>query len=77
MLATVLYSAGATSLLLKFVALLCPIRASAQDEGPGMDVTQHGEEAYAHGDGAILVLPEGDGPTVVPVLAPTPEGGNL
>ncbi len=76
-LATVLYSAGATALLLKCVALVCPIRASAQDEGQGMDLTQHGEEAYAHGDGAILVLPEADAPTMMPVLAPTPEGGNL
>jgi Amt family ammonium transporter len=24
----------------------------------GMDVIQHGEEAYATGEGAILVLPE-------------------
>ena len=23
-----------------------------------MDVSQHGEEAYVHGDGAILVLPD-------------------
>ena len=26
-----------------------------------MDVVQHGEEAYASGEGAILVLPDGDG----------------
>ena len=24
----------------------------------GMDVTQHGEEAYANGEGCILVMPE-------------------
>jgi hypothetical protein len=26
-----------------------------------MDVIQHGEEAYASGEGAILVLPDGEG----------------
>jgi Amt family ammonium transporter len=35
-----------------------PLRAEATDEGLGMDVTQHGEEAYTEGEGAILVLPE-------------------
>ena len=75
-LATIVYSAGATVAILKLVDLVCPIRASAQDEGQGMDVSQHGEEAYAQGDGAILVLRERDQP-LMPVLAPTPEGGNL
>ena len=40
---------------LKLVALVSPLRASAKDEGIGMDVTQHGEEAYSRGEGAILV----------------------
>ena len=26
-----------------------------------MDITQHGEEAYTHGEGAVLVLPDGAG----------------
>jgi hypothetical protein len=30
-----------------------------------MDVVQHGEEAYASGEGAILVLPEADGEPLV------------
>ncbi len=28
------------------------------DQGTGLDVTQHGEEAYTSGEGAILVLSE-------------------
>ncbi len=32
-----------------------PLRASERDEAVGMDIVQHGEEAYATGEGAILV----------------------
>jgi hypothetical protein len=36
-----------------------------------MDVIQHGEEAYATGEGAILVTPEGrDGEVPVPLAQP-------
>jgi len=59
-LASVLYSGVMTFALLKLVAVFVPLRAAANEEGPGMDVSQHGEEAYVHGDGAILVLPDGD-----------------
>ena len=42
--------------ILKGLALLVPIRAGAREEGLGLDVTQHGEEAYSRGEGAILML---------------------
>ena len=36
-----------------------------------MDVVQHGEEAYVTGEGAILVMPDGDGgKTAVPAADP-------
>jgi Amt family ammonium transporter len=54
-LATILYSALATFLILKVIALVAPVRASRREEGVGLDVTQHGEEAYSRGEGAILV----------------------
>jgi hypothetical protein len=38
-----------------------PLRATDRDQALGMDVTQHGEEAYVTGEGAILVVPDGDG----------------
>jgi Amt family ammonium transporter len=38
--------------------LVAPLRASQKEEGIGMDVTQHGEEAYSRGEGAILVHPD-------------------
>ena len=36
-----------------------PLRGTERDEAVGMDVTEHGEEAYASGEGAILVFPDG------------------
>jgi Amt family ammonium transporter len=74
--AIALYSAGASFVLLKIVAAVTPLRASRTEEGLGLDVTQHGEEAYARGEGAILVLPGSDGdaggaPAVAPALAPS------
>jgi Amt family ammonium transporter len=73
-LAVIAYSGGATFGLLKLVAAFAPLRASARDEGLGLDVTQHGEEAYTRGEGAILVLHET--PAGMPMPAPaTAEGG--
>jgi Amt family ammonium transporter len=52
------YSGGMTFVILKLLALVMPLRIGARDEGVGADVTDHGEEAYTHGDGAILVKPK-------------------
>jgi Amt family ammonium transporter len=51
------YSAAATFLVLRGMALVVALRDDARTEGIGMDVTQHGEEAYTTGDGAILITP--------------------
>jgi len=53
------YSFFGTFALLKAVGFVTALRASAQEEAQGMDPTQHGEEAYTSGEGAILVLPDG------------------
>ena len=37
---------------------MAALRATTPDEGLGLDVSQHGEEAYARGEGAILILDE-------------------
>jgi Amt family ammonium transporter len=69
--AAALYSAGMTWGILKLLAAVVPLRAGAREEGLGLDVTQHGEEAYTRGEGAILVLPESGEPqmpTAEPVL---------
>ncbi|MBK5298481.1 MAG: ammonium transporter [Vicinamibacteria bacterium] len=72
--ATLLYSGVVTFGLLKLVGVLVPLRAEATDEGLGMDVTQHGEEAYMDGEGAILVLHEREA-VVSPALASAAAGG--
>ena len=54
--ATLIYSAGATWIIIKGLALITALRPNAREEGQGLDVTQHGEEAYSRGEGAILVL---------------------
>jgi ammonium transporter, Amt family len=42
------------------LALLMPLRMDERAEAVGMDVVQHGEEAYTSGEGAILVTAEGE-----------------
>jgi Amt family ammonium transporter len=59
------YAFVATFLLLKLVGAVMPLRATEHDEAVGMDVIYHGEEAYATGEGAILVMPEADGERLV------------
>jgi Amt family ammonium transporter len=59
--ATPLYAFGATYVLLRVVNALMPLRASDDDQAIGMDVLEHGEQAYASGEGAILIEPDGDG----------------
>ncbi|MER3557837.1 MAG: ammonia channel protein, partial [Thermus sp.] len=46
----------ATFLLIKLTGLLLHLRPSAKEEGLGLDVSQHGEEAYTSGEGAVLLL---------------------
>jgi len=75
-LAALAYSAVGTVVILKLIALVTPLRASAREEGLGLDVSQHGEEAYARGEGAILVL--SDEPVATPAalkLGATPVAG--
>jgi Amt family ammonium transporter len=55
--AVLAYSGVATFVILKVVALALPLRAAGRLEGIGLDVSDHGEEAYTGGDGAILMPP--------------------
>ena len=61
-LVTPAYAFAATFALLKLIGLFSPLRASAEEEALGMDLVAHGEEAYATGEGAILVDPESERP---------------
>jgi Amt family ammonium transporter len=70
--AAIVFSGGMTFGILKLLALVAPLRATAREEGLGLDVTQHGEEAYTNGEGAILVLPETGGASL-PLTRPALE----
>ncbi|HET8679243.1 MAG TPA: ammonium transporter [bacterium] len=73
-LAAMAYSAGGTLVLLKIVGLFTPLRVTEPDaEGLGLDVGQHGEEAYTTGEGAILVPSEFAPAGSKPALEPTAE----
>jgi Amt family ammonium transporter len=46
--AAIVYSGLMSFVLLKIIGLVIPLRAAVADEASGLDVTQHGEEAYIH-----------------------------
>jgi Amt family ammonium transporter len=69
-LAAPAYAFTATYVLLRLIGLVMPLRVSAHDEAIGMDVAQHGEEAYATGEGAILITPEAGIEAELPVANP-------
>jgi Amt family ammonium transporter len=52
--AAIVYSGGASFALLKLIGMVIPLRADDVDETTGLDVTQHGEEAYIHAQGMTL-----------------------
>lgn len=64
--AVLAYSGVATFVILKAIGLVMPLRAAGRVEGVGLDVTDHGEEAYTGGDGDILMPPR---PGVLPQAA--------
>jgi Amt family ammonium transporter len=60
-LAAPVYAFTMTYVLLRVLGAIVPLRGSERDEAIGMDIVHHGEEAYATGEGAILIRPESDG----------------
>jgi len=69
---SLLYAGVMTFGILKLLGAVVPLRAATRVEGLGMDISQHGEEAYTSGEGSILVLSDGGTApgAVAPVLAP-------
>lgn len=49
-LATIVFAATSTFIILKVVDLVCGLRVSAEEEEVGLDLTQHGEDAYSDSD---------------------------
>jgi Amt family ammonium transporter len=46
--AVIVYSGAVSFVILKVISLITPLRADAQDEMLGLDISLHGEEAYLH-----------------------------
>jgi Amt family ammonium transporter len=65
--ATIVYSGVASFVLLKLIALAVPLRVSAADEDTGLDLSNHGEEAYVHG--GTLIVPTTAEHAKVPAMA--------
>jgi Amt family ammonium transporter len=57
-LTSIVYAAVGTFVILKLMGLVTALRTAPRAEGLGLDVTQHGEEAYTNGEGSILVMPD-------------------
>jgi ammonium transporter, Amt family len=70
-LATMGYSATMSFGLLKLIGAVLPLRAAAGDEAVGMDLSQHGEEAYVHAEGSAA-LSAAAAKTAVPALEAAP-----
>ena len=64
------YAFCMTYVLLRAIGFVTSLRGVERDEAVGMDLVHHGEEAYASGEGAILVTPEDGGEAPVPVAQP-------
>jgi Amt family ammonium transporter len=64
------YAFAMTYGLLKLIGAVMPLRGSDHDEAVGMDIVHHGEEAYATGEGAILVSTEAQVAEPRPVAQP-------
>jgi ammonium transporter, Amt family len=55
-LVVAVFSGVMTFGLLKLLGAIMPLRTATTEEGRGMDVVLHGEEAYTSGEGAVLLL---------------------
>jgi Amt family ammonium transporter len=66
-LAAPVYAFAMTYGLLRVLQAVTPLRGSEHDEALGMDIVHHGEEAYATGEGAILIRPDGGADAELPV----------
>jgi Amt family ammonium transporter len=64
------YAFAGTWIILRAIGLFTPLRVSGHEEALGMDVVQHGEEAYTSGEGAILVPHDSEQQRPVTVAQP-------
>jgi Amt family ammonium transporter len=70
--AVILYSGTMTFIILKALSFVMVVRSESKEEGLGLDIANHGEEAYTDGEGAVLLLD--DEMPAVPYPAKAPVG---
>jgi Amt family ammonium transporter len=70
-MAALFYSGIMSFVLLKLINLVVPIRAAMTDEMEGLDVTQHGEEAYIAA-GGVVTAARGEKPGTTPGMVAAP-----
>ncbi|GBD18430.1 Ammonia channel [bacterium HR27] len=58
-LSVIAYTALGTFVILRAIGLVTALRVSEKTERLGLDVAEHGEQAYTSGEGAVLLLPAG------------------
>jgi len=68
-IATIALATTATFVILKVVAVLTPLRATAEEEEMGLDLAMHGEDAYPDTFGHGLTVLQGGATPVVPQLS--------
>jgi Amt family ammonium transporter len=56
---TIVYSGVVSFVLLKAIGMVTPLRASADEEEVGLDISNHGEEAYVHGEVSTQMFSRG------------------
>jgi Amt family ammonium transporter len=52
--ATIVYSGTMSFVLLKLISVFVPLRSTVDDEEVGIDLSNHGEEAYVHGESVAM-----------------------
>ncbi|HLG58654.1 MAG TPA: ammonium transporter [Vicinamibacterales bacterium] len=70
-LTAIVYSGAMSFVLLKLISLFVPLRATVSDEGTGLDIAMHGEEAYLH-DGGAEAMPSVTTEGMAPMTAKRP-----
>ena len=54
--ATIVFASAVTFLILKVLSLFAPLRVSDEEEEYGLDITQHGEDAYGYGEMGTVAI---------------------
>ena len=54
--ATIAFASAVTFLILKGLSLFAPLRVSDEEEESGLDITQHGEDAYGYGEMSTVAI---------------------